>query len=975
VTGGLGADTLNGAAGDDVLKGSAGDDLLDGGTNGPVLIVGGVGGDVASYSDATGDVTVSLAVSGAQAVGGGLGNDTLVNIEGLFGGAHNDTLTGAGSENFLYGGAGDDSLTGAGGDDALEGGAGDDALDGGSGLDTAVFSQATSGVTVDLNTVGAQAVGGGLGSDSLVSIEGVTGSGFGDSLTGTSATNWFDGGAGNDTIVGGAGNDTIIGGAGADQITAQAGAAEVTRITLGAGVDTLELDAAMAGTVVVTDFAAGAGGDVLAMEDYLTAALTGWNGTDNPFEEGFLQLVQDGTSTLLQINLDGAGDDFTTLVTLQNTSSLRLTAANLGYAPLPRVVGGTSGDTFTMAADDFVAGTPGNSIEVDGGGGVDVVELVTPAVVSGPATIQASADGLSLELDLDGDGIADLSISNVEDIVLNGEHVVVSGDLSRTGLAPNTITYMGTGLDNTFDASGLTSVESVHAEGLAGDDTLVGAGDDDVLDGGDGADSLVGGGGPDLLDGGAGDDTLSGGAGTDVAAFSGNHDAYTITDLGGGQIEVDGPDGTDLLTGVERLQFDDGGWGENHAPVGQNRAVTVTPNGSRVFAASDFGFSDPDGDQLAAVRIATVPSGGTLTDNGVAVTAGQVISLADIAAGRLVFTAGAQATLSFTFQVQDDGLVGWGVNLDATPNTLTLNVANPPPPPPSGPTVITSGTTGTAGNDVASFGGGADSFSAGAGADSVSGGAGADWLHGNAGADTLSGGVGDDVVYGGADNDQLSGDVGDDFLSGDLGADTLAGGDGRDLVFGGAGDDRIEGNGGESYLRGGEGADVVTGGDAFDDAHGNEGNDTVSGGGGDDWVVGGKDNDRLNGDDGGDIVYGNLGADTASGGAGDDLVRGGQDNDSVSGGIGADWLSGDRGDDTLSGGSGADTFHTFGEAGIDRVTDFSWTEGDRVQLDPETVYTVQQVGADTVIDMTGGGQMVLVGVQLATLPTGWIFEL
>jgi len=31
------------------------------------------------------------------------------------------------------------------------------------------------------------------------------------------------------------------------------------------------------------------------------------------------------------------------------------------------------------------------------------------------------------------------------------------------------------------------------------------------------------------------------------------------------------------------------------------------------------------------------------------------------------------------------------------------------------------------------------------------------------------------------------------------------------------------------------------------------------------------------------------------------------------------------------------------------------------------------VGADTVIDMTGGGQMVLVGVQMSTLTAGWIF--
>jgi hypothetical protein len=58
---------------------------------------------------------------------------------------------------------------------------------------------------------------------------------------------------------------------------------------------------------------------------------------------------------------------------------------------------------------------------------------------------------------------------------------------------------------------------------------------------------------------------------------------------------------------------------------------------------------------------------------------------------------------------------------------------------------------------------------------------------------------------------------------------------------------------------------------------------------------------------------------------------------------------------------------------VDRVTDFSLADGDRVQLDPGTQYAVHQVGADTVIDMTGGGQMVLVGVSLSSLTGNWIF--
>jgi hypothetical protein len=55
------------------------------------------------------------------------------------------------------------------------------------------------------------------------------------------------------------------------------------------------------------------------------------------------------------------------------------------------------------------------------------------------------------------------------------------------------------------------------------------------------------------------------------------------------------------------------------------------------------------------------------------------------------------------------------------------------------------------------------------------------------------------------------------------------------------------------------------------------------------------------------------------------------------------------------------------------VVDFNLAEGDRVQLDPGTTYTLSQVGADTVLDMGGGHQMILVGVQMSTLASGWVF--
>jgi glucose/arabinose dehydrogenase len=177
---------------------------------------------------------------------------------------------------------------------------------------------------------------------------------------------------------------------------------------------------------------------------------------------------------------------------------------------------------------------------------------------------------------------------------------------------------------------------------------------------------------------------------------------------------------------------------------------------------------------------------------------------------------------------------------------------------------------------------------------------------------------------------------------------------------------------GQDFIRGEDGNDLIYGGFGFDDLHGNKGDDSIAGGHGDDWVVGGQGNDVLFGDGGGDIVLGNLGADTCFGGDGADQVRGGQADDVLNGEAGADFLSGDLGDDTITGGAGADTFNSFGEAGLDRVLDFNRGEGDVLRLEPGSTYSVSQQGLDVVIDITGGAQVVLVGVQMGSLTGAWI---
>jgi Ca2+-binding RTX toxin-like protein len=61
----------------------------------------------------------------------------------------------------------------------------------------------------------AQATGG-SGSDTLISIENLTGSNYNDRLTGTTGANSLNGGSGNDTLTGGAGKDQLTGGSGND---------------------------------------------------------------------------------------------------------------------------------------------------------------------------------------------------------------------------------------------------------------------------------------------------------------------------------------------------------------------------------------------------------------------------------------------------------------------------------------------------------------------------------------------------------------------------------------------------------------------------------------------------------------------------------------------------------------------------------------------------------------------------------------
>jgi hypothetical protein len=82
---------------------------------------------------------------------------------------------------------------------------------------------------------------------------------------------------------------------------------------------------------------------------------------------------------------------------------------------------------------------------------------------------------------------------------------------------------------------------------------------------------------------------------------------------------------------------------------------------------------------MLAVKFTTLPHAGTLADNGVALTAGQFVSAADIRAGKLTFTplTNLRGGPYFVcqFQVQNNGgTANGGVDIDPTPKVLDVMI-------------------------------------------------------------------------------------------------------------------------------------------------------------------------------------------------------------------------------------------------------------------------------------------------------------
>ncbi len=108
----------------------------------------------------------------------------------------------------------------------------------------------------------------------------------------------LDGGAGDDILDGGIGDDLLIGGTGADTLYGDQGADIFLFRSVAEAGDT------------IMDFETGTDGDVLNITD----VLEGFDAALDDVNE-FMALVNSGDDTVLQVNADGQGNDFVTLVT------------------------------------------------------------------------------------------------------------------------------------------------------------------------------------------------------------------------------------------------------------------------------------------------------------------------------------------------------------------------------------------------------------------------------------------------------------------------------------------------------------------------------------------------------------------------------------------------------------------------------------------------------------------------------------
>jgi len=881
-----GADLLFGGGGNDVLIGALGNDTIQGGAGDDVINAGFLATlsqaidfndlDVADYAAATSGVVVNLA-AGTATGDASVGSDTLIGVEGVYGTAHNDTLTGSSLFfEFFRPGAGDDTITGNGGYDRVS------------------YADATSAIAVDLadGTVTGDAS---VGSDTLSGIEDVRGTNFADTydaggytasyalVASTNSDDAYLGGTYNQ-FEGGGGNDTIYGNGGT-RITYQ-NAAEGVVIDFvqgkafggaSVGTDTFTSIGSAVGSNYV-DTIYGSGGN---------ERFSGKGGNDTIFGgAGFdrMDYSRDGAITVgLTINLAAGqviGD-----AALIGTDTIRSIEGARGssLADVYNAVGFSS----VSANSGNAGGTNGNFNEFEGAAGNDTIT---------------------------GNGNTRIAFYDARE----GVTIDFTSFVAGAGASGIAVGGASVGTD-TF-----TGVAS--ANGSAYNDTILGSGNTTVTE---------------QFDAGAGDDMINGRGGLDRAIYSGAQIHGIVANLGTGGVVGDISVGTDTLIGVEAIigtEFGDtidssGVVGYNEVEGrGGNDTFLGNNNTHLTYFGANSGVSLVFSGNGAGVASGT--STGLDTFTGVnRIALGNFNDTVNISA--------TSDTMSIALSSGDDTFFGgtgnatvFGDNgndvLDGGGGNNTINGGN-------GNDSLSSGAGhdslfGGSGNDVIVAGDGNNTVFGDNDNDVITSGSGTDTLNGGNGNDSLSGGAGDDVLNDFSGNNWLSGGEGNDSLFGGTGNDVFLGGDGNDNLTSGDGDDTLSGGAGNNFLAASNGIDTADYSAATGPVIANLAMSTASGSGFSDVI-----SFTMPGDSDIENLIGSTFDDTLTGDNTVNVLSGGDGNDSLFGGDGGDTLYGGAGNDTYDGGSGADTYVMGG--GGDTIVIFSAPDNDKIVIPAGTFIT------------------------------------
>ncbi|MGQ3354239.1 MAG: Ig-like domain-containing protein [Phreatobacter sp.] len=474
------------------------------------------GGIVLGTALAAGDGTWSFDVSGRapgprslSAVAVDVAGNSAASASLAFGAA----LTGNAFDNLLIGTANDEVILGLGANDVLRGLAGDDLLDGGEGSDTADYSVGPTGsVTANLTLAGPQAIGGGAGADTLVSIENLIGSNFNDTLIGDAGNNVLEGGVGNDDLFGGAGLDTA-------SYASASGAVEVKLLKNPAAGQPNGLTFFFGGGLA-------AGSDRLFDIENLTGS--GFNDRLEGDDRDNVLSGGAGNDTLT----GGAGNDV-----LNGGEGNDTLIGNVGN----NVLNGGAGDDTILDGNDGVAATTTATTTIDAGSGDDRIEIASTVFASGSID---GGEGTDVLLGANAT-LTNLTLSNIE--ILETQALPVIGRAAQFE-AFDTIRHSAADLTTrvvlTLAVSGTaTTLDLVDELALAGGGNRAvlvnGTSDDETITTGAGNDTVNAGNGNDTLDGGGGNDTLNGGSGADRFVFGPGGGADTVQDFLRGTDKID----------------------------------------------------------------------------------------------------------------------------------------------------------------------------------------------------------------------------------------------------------------------------------------------------------------------------------------------------------------------------------------------------------------------------------------------------